>query len=224
MCIPLRKALTCKSNEHIALLQSLGQAALISTGSSYMALCIPPFIVGVYILQTIYLRTSRQLRFLDLEAKSPLFSNFVETFEGVVTIRAFGWQEKSRAVNWHFLDASQQPYYLLLCVQRWLNLVLDLMIAGMAIVVITLSMQLRSSSSGALLGIALNNVLGFNQSLTMMITEWTKLETSLGAIARLKTFEAETPSESRPGEDTLPPDSWPQFGSIEFRSVSASYG
>jgi len=188
-----------------------------------MALCIPPFIVGVYILQTIYLRTSRQLRFMDLEAKSPLFSNFVETFEGIVTIRAFRWEEKLREANWHFLDASQQPYYLLLCIQRWLNLVLDLMIAGMAILVIALAMRLRSSTNGALLGIALNNVLGFNQSLTMLITEWTKLETSLGAIARLKNFETETPHESRLGENTIPPKSWPQFGSIEFRGVSASY-
>lgn len=189
-----------------------------------MALCIPPFIAGVYILQTIYLRTSRQLRFLDLEAKSPLFSNFVETLEGVVTIRGFGWQEKSRVENQQFLDLSQQPYYLLLCIQRWLNLVLDLMIAAMAIIVITLAMQLSSSTSGALLGIALNNILGFNQSLTMLITEWTKLETSLGAISRLKTYETETPPEAGPGEDIVPPESWPEFGAIEFRGVSASYG
>ncbi len=189
-----------------------------------MALSIPPFLLGVYILQTIYLRTSRQLRFMDLEAKSPLFSHFLETLEGIDTVRAFGWQSPFQATNTRHLDVSQKPYYLLLCLQRWLNLVLDLMIAAMAIIVIALAMNLRNTTSGGLLGIALNNILGFNRSLASLITEWTDLETSLGAIARLKTFEAETKPEAKLEEARVPPTNWPEFGQIEFRAVSAFYG
>ncbi len=33
------------------------------------------------------------MRLLDLEAKSPLYSHFIESLSGLVTIRAFGWDE-----------------------------------------------------------------------------------------------------------------------------------
>ena len=204
-------------------LDSIAQAALISTGSTYMAITIPFLIIGIYFLQKVYLRTSRQLRFMDLEAKSPVYSHFLETLEGLSTIRAFGWQEQSRATNIKRLDASQKPYYLLYCIQRWLSLVLDLVIAALAVIVVALAIKLRSTSSAGLIGIALNNVLTFNQSLSKVVDFWTQLETSLGAVARLKTFEAKTVPEDKPGEDHLPPEEWPMSGSIEFRNVTATY-
>lgn len=41
--------------------------------ASYWLVFTYPFLVGVlYLLQRYYLRTSRQLRYLELEAKSPL--------------------------------------------------------------------------------------------------------------------------------------------------------
>ena len=98
------------------------------------------------------------------------------------------------------------------------------MIAVLAIVVVSLATSLRGSTSGGLLGIALNNILGFNQSLSQLVNYWTQLETSLGAIARLKTFEKETTPEEREGEDVQPSEQWPEYGAVEFKNVSASYG
>ena len=188
-----------------------------------MAITIPFLLIGLYLLQHVYLRTSRQLRFLDLEAKSPVYTQFIETLDGVSTIRAYGWEEASREKNIERLDASQKPYYLLYCLQRWLNLVLDLTVAALAIIVIALATSLRSSTSPGLLGISLNNVLNFNQSLSALVIFWTQLETSLGAIARVKSFEEQTEVEAKPEEDTEPPKNWPGDGRVEFRHVSASY-
>ena len=189
-----------------------------------MALTIPGLVLALYLLQKVYLRTSRQIRFLDLEAKSPLYSHFLETLEGLSTIRAFGWQERSIATHIKRLDSSQRPYYLLLCIQRWLNLVLGLLVTAIAVTVVALAFTLRNSSDSGLLGIALNGVLGFNQSLEMLMMFWTLLETSIGAIARVKTFVANTESEDKAGENFEPGLEWPSRGAIEFRNVSASYG
>lgn len=49
-----------------------GMAAVIATSSPYLAVSYPFLIVILTIIQRFYLRTSRQLRLLDLEAKSPL--------------------------------------------------------------------------------------------------------------------------------------------------------
>lgn len=52
---------------------------------------------------------------------------------------------------------------------------------------------------------------------------WTNLETALGAVSRIKTFNETTEVEHRPEENMPPPDYWPKNGQIEFRKVSAAY-
>lgn len=125
-----------------------------------MAFTIPLFLMAVYFVQRVYLRTSRQLRFLDIETRTPVYSHFLETIEGLSTIRAFGWEEEFKEVNRARLDNSQKPYYLLFCIQRWLSLVLDLLVAAMAVLVVALALNLRQSTSPGLLGVSMNNVLG----------------------------------------------------------------
>lgn len=49
------------------------------------------------------------------------------------------------------------------------------------------------------------------------------LETSLGAIARLKDFETETQEEALAGEDVEPPEEWPSRGLIEIQDLTAGY-
>jgi len=115
--------------------------------------------LAVFFIQRVYLRTSRQLRFLDLETRSPVYSHFLETLEGIVTIRAFDWQQEAAKENIRRLDNSQKPYYLLYCIQRWLALALDLMSAGMAIIVVALATSLRHTTSPGFLGVSMNNVL-----------------------------------------------------------------
>ncbi|KAI4743295.1 putative multidrug resistance protein [Aureobasidium sp. EXF-12298] len=205
------------------LFDCLAQAALISTGSAYMAITIPFVLVAIYFIQAVYLRTSRQIRFMDLEAKAPIYSHFIEVGEGVATIRAFGWQEDAKERNADLLDASQTPYYLMYCIQRWLQLVLDLLVAVMAVVVMALAVSLRSSTSAGLLGVALNNILGFNQSLGRLVREWTNLETSLAAISRVKSFSETTGSERDCDYADARLSSWPSSGNFVLSNVTASY-
>jgi ABC-type multidrug transport system fused ATPase/permease subunit len=102
-------------------------------------------------------------------------------------------------------------------------LVLDLIVAAISVAVVALAVQIPGQSSGAAIGIALNNVLGFSQALRTLVEAWTQVETSLGAIARVKNFEETTPTEDKPEESEIPPSSWPESGKIEFRDVTASY-
>ncbi|KAE8328221.1 P-loop containing nucleoside triphosphate hydrolase protein [Aspergillus sergii] len=159
---------------------SLGQSffgciatvGLIATGSAYMAFTIPVTLVVLHFLQKIYLKTSRQLRYLDLECRSPLCSHFVDVLDGLPTIRAFGWQVASTEVLIQHLDQSQKPYYMLLCAQRWLNLVLDIVVMALATIVVALAVGVHESTNAGLLGVALNHILGFNQLLSFFITSW----------------------------------------------------
>lgn len=51
---------------------AIGQAAVLVTTSPHMAISYPFLVASLWVVQRFYLRTSRQMRLLDLEAKSPL--------------------------------------------------------------------------------------------------------------------------------------------------------
>jgi ATP-binding cassette subfamily C (CFTR/MRP) protein 1 len=138
---------------------SIADISLIATGSYYMAITIPFTIFVIYYLQYFYLQTSRQLRILELESRSPVYSHFLETLEGLETIRAFGWQSKMIRRNHQKLDYSQKPYYLMLCIERWIALVLDMINTGLATSVVALALYLSYSTSPGLLGVSMNAVL-----------------------------------------------------------------
>jgi ABC-type multidrug transport system fused ATPase/permease subunit len=198
---------------------------VISVTGRYVAATLPLCIGIVYLIQKSYLRTSRQLRLLDIEAKSPLFSQFLEALAGLPTIRAFGWQKEYLTESKRVLEISQRPYYLLYCVQRWLGLVLDLTVAGIAVVLIVVSVETRHGIDSGLIGLALVNIVSFSTNLKFLITNWTLLETSIGAISRVRSFEADTESENHPLQDHEhdPPQDWPKVGEIHFNNISAHF-
>lgn len=128
-------------------LEAVGQAILIASATWYIAIIFPFLLAVFYYVQNYYLRTSRQLRFMDLEAKSPLYTQFIESLSGLATLRAFGWQEPNKLLNNYLLDSSQRPAYLLYMIQRWLTLVMDFISMGLALVVVGLSLKLKQSVS-----------------------------------------------------------------------------
>ncbi len=169
------------------------------------------------------------MRLLDLEAKSPLYSSFISSFSGLVTIRAFGWSHYLSLENMHNLDMSQRPFSLLYCLQSWLAMVLNLTVAGLAVLLVALSVALRDKVSTGLLGVALTSVIGLGTTLGTVISSWTQLETSLGAVARIRDFEKATPSEFELRKSPPPPDNreqdgtWPYAGAISLSHVTAAY-
>jgi ATP-binding cassette, subfamily C (CFTR/MRP), member 1 len=148
-------------------------------------------------------------------------THFIDTIKGVATIRAFSWAQPNIARNNGLLNTSQRPAYLLVMIQQWLTLVLQLIVAAIAVILVSLATQL--SASAAFVGASLVMLINFGEGLTHLIITYTMLETSIGAVARLKTFSEVVKAEDLPGEDVKPPEEWPSKGAIEIRDVSASY-
>lgn len=105
--------------------------------------------------------------------------------------------------------------------QQWLILILDLIVAMLAIMLTALSSQLRSNTGFT--GASLVTLMTFGEAMVSLVRHYTQLETSIGAISRLKTFSEKVPQEPTTGEESEPPESWPPSGRIELKDVSASY-
>jgi ABC-type multidrug transport system fused ATPase/permease subunit len=205
----------------ITLTQSIGQVAVMLMSSAYLAISYPFLAVLLYVVQRFYLRTSRQMRLLDLEAKSPLYTHFLDTVRGITTLRAFGFVSDDVQKNARLTKSNQRPSYLLLMVQEWLSCVLNVVVMIMAVILTTLAIQLHSKSGFA--GASLYSLLTLGENLSGIVLCWTKLETSLGAIARLKAFGDTVTPENTEEENIVPPEQWPEFGVVAINGVSASY-
>ncbi|KAH8812816.1 putative multidrug resistance protein [Xylogone sp. PMI_703] len=201
----------------------ISQLVLLFITQGFIAVGIPFLFLILYFLQKLYLRTSRQIRFLDIELRAKVLSNFLETLEGISHIRAFGWQSQSVDQNIKNLDISQGAYYMMLSIQQWLSLVLDMLVAGLSVLVVSLAVAFKASTTGGQIGIALNIILTISTTLTRLLQSWTALETSLGAVSRIKTLEKNLLPEDKGCGCSEPSPEWPDKGAIEFNEVVAAY-
>lgn len=206
------------------LFTSLFQLVLVGVISKQALTVLPVLVAVLYLVQRVYLRSSKQLRLLDLSSKADLHTKFGETASGLSVIRANGWVTPMRQKFMEKLDRSQEPFYLLYMVQRWLQLVLNLVVAGLAITVAGVAIALKGKVSAGSVGVAFLNITTLGETLTNFMISWTSLETSLGAIARLTTFEKDTPSEHEQQSVVYVPENWPSAGRIVFNNVWATYG
>ena len=182
---------------------------------------MPVLLLALYGVQSFYLRTTRQLRLLDLEAKAPIYSHFMHTQKALSQIRTEHRHLEYQKRNLELLDLSQRPFYLLYSAQRWLTLVLDLIVAGMAVTVVTLMLCLPGESFAGDAGIALTNVMSMSMSLRALLTFWTQLETCIGAVSRVRNFERDMLQASLVG-NLADMDDWPPRGEVYLDAVNTA--
>ncbi|KAL3421008.1 hypothetical protein PVAG01_07453 [Phlyctema vagabunda] len=216
---------TSFANTFFLLFILFAQLALIASASAYLLAAFPILAVLIYMIQRVYLRTSKRIRHLDLETKAPLYAQFTDALKGTASIRAFGWQSSSKLENETLLNDSQRPFYLLYCVQRWLECVLDFMVAGIAVVIVGVAVATRSKVGGAQIGVALLNLVSLGDTMKSLVKYWTQMETSIAAVSRIRNFIDVTPQELQPpaGAVIEKPRRSSDGTSIVLKDLSASY-
>ncbi|KAI2915577.1 hypothetical protein CBS147320_9910 [Aspergillus niger] len=194
--------------------------------SKYLAVAVPALLVSLVILQRYYLRTSRQVRLLDLEAKAPLYTHFTEAVHGVTTLRAFRMERWFQEKMHMLLNKSQGPFYMLYCIQQWLTLVMGLIVAALAVIIAATTTSLADQYNGAAVGVALSLILTFNSTLSSTLRSWTSLETSIGAVSRVQQFVQDTPREANNDlmGSVVPRALGHSHFTIEFDNITAAYG
>lgn len=75
---------------------------------------IPPAVLIIFLYARyalMFVKTSRDLRRLESNARSPIFSKFGETLQGIVTVRAFGGERRFLKGLWDSVDRMQAVAY-----------------------------------------------------------------------------------------------------------------
>lgn len=201
---------------------TLIQTGITFSGADYMSSVLPVLLVVIYFTQRCYLLTSRQLRHLEIENQAPLVTFFREMADGLPYVRGFGWQAVMFNRGIKLLNQSQNPFYLLLCAQQLLSLVLDLLSSSMATILAILTLYVDGISTESSSGLSFLVLIVLGRSFNRAITLWTALETALGSMSRLRLFFDFTPVERLGGSQPLPKN-WPSRGHVEMNNVTARY-
>jgi ATP-binding cassette subfamily C (CFTR/MRP) protein 1 len=111
-----------------------------------------------------------------------------------------------------------------MCVQRWLQVVSDVLIAVITIGAIVLATRTTFMTSGAQVGIMLNLLMMSQSTFFRLIETWTALEISLGAVSRLRNSDSRDNQDHDSSRRLLrPPTTWPSKGELVLRDVQVSY-
>lgn len=204
---------------------ALGQIIVLALGAPYIALTYPFLAVILYLLTRYYLRTSRQLRLLELENKSPLYAQFADAVRGITSVRAFGWPAAYTAQHHRLLDDSQNPLYLLSVTSIWLSLVLRLIVVVLAVAITLFSTLVlaRAGRGPGFVGAGFVSLMELGEMMNTVIQCWVEFEMSLGAVKRLRDFGSTAGAEDKVGEDLRPGKQWPERGEVVINGVDASY-
>ncbi|KAJ5964054.1 ABC transporter transmembrane domain type 1 [Penicillium vulpinum] len=200
----------------------LAQIILLCLSQAYNILVFPVLAIFVYFIQRKYLAASRQIRGISAEVNS-LPNSFVETFEGITTIRAFGWQNAHALGNSRALDASQAPSYTLNALEQSVTLVVDLVVACIALANVAFIVASTGTMTAGDIGISMNVIMMLNMIFMSTVQSWANFDTSLSVICRIRNFATTVAPESQPKNERVIHKSWPHSGEISLRDVFSDY-
>ncbi|KAI9014275.1 hypothetical protein DFJ74DRAFT_681992 [Hyaloraphidium curvatum] len=183
---------------------------------------IPILLVVFYVLRRVYVTGSRQIKRLEANSRSPVYSAIPTTLEGLPVIRAF--KAGNRFVDSFscLQDANTSQWFGFISSARWLGFRLD--ISGAALLTFTafLSAGLVSSLSGPTVGLLLAYVLQLMGTLQWGVRQSVEAENLMVSVERILDY-TKVPQEPPSVTDVRPPPDWPTGGAIVFDKMSLTY-
>lgn len=218
----------------LALGNFLGNTVGLFGGLILLVVPVPYLLVVIFIatllyvgLQRLYAPTSRQLRRLEMATKSPIYTLFSETSTpaGLATIRGLDRSELFIEMNIGRLNRSQQPYFYLQAVRRWLQTWLNVLSLIINVSLVAVVVILRNTKSIGVLGAGLVQATQMGDNLNRSLVAYTELEIASVALERIFNFASlpREQSDAVNGKMRVKVESQKIQGEIEFRNTSIAY-
>lgn len=184
-------------------------ASVITVVVVFPLFIVPASILGFFYRRAAigYLNTGRDIRRMESNSRSPIFANFNELLEGIVTVRAFSAEQTFLDNLYAKVDLTTQMWYTFWMTNRWLLLYFDGL--GAAGVLVTTLFALSGYVRAGTAGVCITSAMAFTTSVYWACRFWTALELDLNSVERLVEY-LDLPQEP-PAiiENNRPPAYWP---------------
>ncbi|KAJ2800586.1 Transporter of the ATP-binding cassette (ABC), partial [Coemansia guatemalensis] len=191
----------------------------------------PAFILGAifitvtyWIIGVLYLSASREIKRFESVTKSPIYTHFGETLNGVSTIRAYGQEGRFKKANYSKIDDNIRPFIYMWGANRWLSIRVDLAGAFVSCLAGLLALTATGGRMDAgLAGMSLSYALDFTQHILWVVRFYSINEMNLNSVERVVEYLDVTPEAPVTIPDRVPPAEWPAEGRISVENLVLRY-
>ncbi|CAI4226039.1 unnamed protein product [Auanema sp. JU1783] len=208
----------------IAFLNVVQTCIIVSISTPlFIAFIIPVFIVYLMFLKY-FISSSRQLQRLASLNRSPIYSHFGETIQGVSTIRAFDWSDMFIKQNRDKLYTFTKCSYFSMISASWLGVRLEVL--GNSLIFATALLSVLAKYNGSMnagfIGLSVSYSLNITFMMNLFIRQLSEVETNIVSVERVREYTEVTPEAAWRSERLLP-RGWPAKGRIVFNDYSTRY-
>ncbi|KAL5534538.1 hypothetical protein ACEPAG_1001 [Sanghuangporus baumii] len=185
---------------------------------------LPGIVVGVLgsWLGQIYIKAQLSVKREMSNAKSPVLNHFGAAVAGLVSIRAFGAQDKVKTESLSRIDRyvrSGRTFYNL---NRWVCIRIDTLGAVFAAGLAGYLVYGHQMGSASNTGFSLNMAVAFSSMILWWVRILNQFEVSGNSLERIQGY-IDIEQEPKPTDKGMPPAYWPSNGAISVEKLSARY-
>merc|ERR1719219_2601544 len=200
----------------------LGTLVVVTGVTPYFLLPLLPVSVCYIFLQIYFTRTRRQVTRLQSIAKSPIFSHFSETINGVTTIRAYRQQHRFCRESEEKVARHLLCNYVCDMTNRWLSIRVEILGNFIVFFAAVFAFYSRDSLSAGVIGLSISYAMQMIDGFGWTIRMAGELESDSVALERVREYE-ELPQEAAWESNGGGRTDWLTEGVIQFRGFSTRY-
>uniref|UniRef100_A0ABI7W4I6 CF transmembrane conductance regulator n=1 Tax=Felis catus TaxID=9685 RepID=A0ABI7W4I6_FELCA len=224
------------------LLIVVGAVAVVSVLQPYIFLATVPVIAAFVILRAYFLHTSQQLKQLESEGRSPIFTHLVTSLKGLWTLRAFGRQPYFETLFHKALNLHTANWFLYLSTLRWFQMRMEIIFVIFFIAVTFISILTTGDGEGTV-GIILTLAMNIMGTLQWAVNSSIDVDSLMRSVSRVFKFIDMPTEESKPPNKPFKPskdiplskvmitenqhvredDIWPSGGQMTVKDLTAKY-
>jgi ATP-binding cassette subfamily C (CFTR/MRP) protein 1 len=199
----------------------LGTFIVISISTPWFLAVVVPLVVGYYLIQRFYIKTSRQLKRIESITRSPVYSHFGESVSGQSVIRAYKEEHRFKTESETKVDHNQSIAYQTIIADLWLGVRLEIVGAFIVLFACFFAILARDDIGEATVGLSISYALQISAVLSYFVMIATEVESNIVSVERVEEY-ADLPQEAAWKTVEITPE-WPQQGVIEFRDFQVRY-
>ncbi|RAK80912.1 putative ABC bile acid transporter [Aspergillus fijiensis CBS 313.89] len=182
------------------------------------------FITLIYVaLGAVYVNSSRDLKRLESVQRSPLYQQFGETLNGIVTIRAYGDGPRFIVDNHRRINAYNRPHIYLWASNRWLALRVDVTGALVSFFTAIFVLANVGKVDAGAAGLSLTYAVTFTDNVLWLVRLYSEVQQNMNSVERVKEYLDVEQEADAVIADSRPPAQWPSGGSVEFANYTTRY-
>nr|XP_033815038.1 cystic fibrosis transmembrane conductance regulator [Geotrypetes seraphini] len=213
----------------------VGAIAVVSILEPYILLATIPVIIAFILLRAYFLHTSQQLKQLESEARSPIFTYLITTLKGLWTLRAFGRQPYFETLFHKALNLHTANWFLYLSTLRWFQMRIEMIFVIFFSAVSFISIATTGDGEGKV-GIVLTLAMNIMSTLQWAVNTSIDVDSLMRSVNRVFRFIDMPLEDTKSGKDEQLPGvlvieneytrkdrDWPYGGKMTVKNLSAKY-